>query len=428
MKETASMARSYVANFDTHRFLYFIFLLAMVFWTAIMTYTNHLNVHIFHMWNIEGPNNAASTENSEAWGSSPLTGIHSSTNDMPSLASFWPSLLLPSHASYFTFFLTNIPIQTAYAQDREENKTTNESAATEPNAQIATPNATRNPVTNPDSTSSGGQTANNSSEQVAVENRELPDDDCLFNPSMEKCSPVGNRCPPGFLMNEDQNCFPDKPCPSGFTKIDEDETGTCHPVEPEKEDKEIITTASKSAEQKKEEQKVVDKGEFKSPLEVIRQVIRENQSNQVLHAESESCPPISDSLPLTGEMKPNGIKIMVFSYPCKFDNGNVTLEIPSNLTLVAGHFDEKVLEATIIPMEKIPPIASNDSSSSLPSVSSSVYRAQVNGQMTSPDQLSDNGRNVVSDVNTLILWNNNMNQSIVFGPDNNILPSIFLRR
>lgn len=57
-----------------------------------------------------------------------------------------------------------------------------------------------------------------------------PDDDCLFNPALPKCAPVEGKCPPGFLLNEEEQCFPDKPCPPGFTKLDEDETGTCYPV------------------------------------------------------------------------------------------------------------------------------------------------------------------------------------------------------
>ena len=31
-------------------------------------------------------------------------------------------------------------------------------------------------------------------------------------------------------MNEDGQCFPDKPCPTGFEKRDEDETGRCYPI------------------------------------------------------------------------------------------------------------------------------------------------------------------------------------------------------
>jgi hypothetical protein len=60
--------------------------------------------------------------------------------------------------------------------------------------------------------------------------RIAPDDDCLFNPALPKCAPIAGKCPPGFLMNEEEQCFPDKPCPPGFTRLDEDETGTCYPV------------------------------------------------------------------------------------------------------------------------------------------------------------------------------------------------------
>jgi hypothetical protein len=44
---------------------------------------------------------------------------------------------------------------------------------------------------------------------------------------------LGN-CPSGFLLNGKGHCFPDKKCPKGFEKQDNDETGTCHaiPVSP----------------------------------------------------------------------------------------------------------------------------------------------------------------------------------------------------
>ena len=56
------------------------------------------------------------------------------------------------------------------------------------------------------------------------------DDDCLFNPSLEKCKPVNGKCPPGFGLNGDEQCFPDKPCPKGFENHDDHETGTCYPI------------------------------------------------------------------------------------------------------------------------------------------------------------------------------------------------------
>ena len=60
---------------------------------------------------------------------------------------------------------------------------------------------------------------------------EPPDDDCLYDPSLPKCAPIDGECPEGFNMNEDGQCYPDKPCPTGFERRNEDETGTCYPID-----------------------------------------------------------------------------------------------------------------------------------------------------------------------------------------------------
>jgi hypothetical protein len=58
-----------------------------------------------------------------------------------------------------------------------------------------------------------------------------PDDDCLFNPSLNKCNPDQNgNCPSEFSLNGKEQCIPDKACPSGFTRHNDDETRTCYPV------------------------------------------------------------------------------------------------------------------------------------------------------------------------------------------------------
>jgi hypothetical protein len=63
-----------------------------------------------------------------------------------------------------------------------------------------------------------------------------PDDSCLLHPEQEKCKPdQSGNCPSGFLLNGKGHCFPDKKCPKGFEKQNNDETGTCHPIEPPKD-------------------------------------------------------------------------------------------------------------------------------------------------------------------------------------------------
>ena len=68
-----------------------------------------------------------------------------------------------------------------------------------------------------------------------VKNGPGPDDDCLFNPNLSKCKANCDennfcQCPQGFSMNEDDNCFPNKKCPQGYERHNEDETGKCFPI------------------------------------------------------------------------------------------------------------------------------------------------------------------------------------------------------
>lgn len=57
-----------------------------------------------------------------------------------------------------------------------------------------------------------------------------PDASCDFHPNADKCKPDANgNCPPGFSHNDKGNCHPSGPCPSGFHRVTDDESGTCFP-------------------------------------------------------------------------------------------------------------------------------------------------------------------------------------------------------
>lgn len=52
---------------------------------------------------------------------------------------------------------------------------------------------------------------------------------CFFEPNTNPlCKPDENgNCPDDMVMNEDGNCHPGGSCPPGFSRVDDDETGTC---------------------------------------------------------------------------------------------------------------------------------------------------------------------------------------------------------
>jgi hypothetical protein len=68
-------------------------------------------------------------------------------------------------------------------------------------------------------------------EEIAEPSNSQPDGDCLFDPSLPKCAPDENgKCPDGFAMNGDGQCFPrhDR-CPEGYHSHEDDESGKCIP-------------------------------------------------------------------------------------------------------------------------------------------------------------------------------------------------------
>jgi hypothetical protein len=68
-------------------------------------------------------------------------------------------------------------------------------------------------------------------EEIAETSNSQPDGDCLFDPSLPKCAPDENgKCPDGFAMNGDGQCFPrhDR-CPDGYHSHEDDESGKCIP-------------------------------------------------------------------------------------------------------------------------------------------------------------------------------------------------------
>lgn len=81
-------------------------------------------------------------------------------------------------------------------------------------------------------------------------NRQGPDRDCLFNPSLPKCAAIDGKCPDGFFINEDDQCVPEGGCPDGYHWVEDDETGTCYPNSKGCPDGMIFTPDKKGCEYK----------------------------------------------------------------------------------------------------------------------------------------------------------------------------------
>ena len=59
---------------------------------------------------------------------------------------------------------------------------------------------------------------------------------CLFYPDSKPCHQKNGECPKGLVMNGNFGCFPDKECPDGLWRADDDESGACVPKPKEHED------------------------------------------------------------------------------------------------------------------------------------------------------------------------------------------------
>ena len=59
---------------------------------------------------------------------------------------------------------------------------------------------------------------------------------CLFYPDSEHCQQKNGECPKGHVMNGNFGCFPNKDCPDGLWRADDDESGACVPKPKENED------------------------------------------------------------------------------------------------------------------------------------------------------------------------------------------------
>jgi hypothetical protein len=194
--------------------------------------------------------------------------------------------------------------------------------------------------------------------------RELPDDDCIFNPSLEKCAPVEGNCPTGFGMNEEEQCIAIE-CPSGFTHLDEDESGACYPN--------VI-------------ERINDK---------VKNILTTNQSQPTCNISQNQ----NMSLDVSTLEKDDAIILLVVK-PCRITDGNAILDLPpdnqDNLKLIGLTLSENdIIKLVVLETKKI---QNTDES---PTLYKTDFREKMLGMSTHRGEMI-----TIEGINALALWNN----------------------
>jgi len=310
--------------------------------------------------------------------------------------------------------------------DNGNEQTEDENSDNESELEQQEPVPTPSPT--PKETPSSGKAA--VSELQSEQDREPPDDDCLFNPSLPKCAPTDGQCPDGFLMNENEQCFPDKPCPSGFEKRDEDETGRCYPIG----DGSPTPTPSPTPSPEPTPSPTPKPNPIN--IKIINQ-INSQIRNYYTTAAATTTTTTSSITPTTlcttpqentislapGTMVSNGVRLLATFDPCHIVDGGAILNLPdssnnNNLKLLAVDLEGsgtnnniEVHKAVVMELQRIQRITNDQT----------LYNVGFARTITGESAISDNtAEDTIQDINALFLWNNSPRQ-INFIEDNSIV-------
>jgi hypothetical protein len=210
-----------------------------------------------------------------------------------------------------------------------------------------------------------------------------PYEGCLLDPTLPECTPPpGAECPQGYLMNEDGQCYPDKPCPPGYERIDDDESGACHPIPEENIYIDII---------------------------IVTEI--NNQIKKV--STPTTCTPQESTITLgPGSIAAKGVRVLAAFDPCVLSGGGAMLNLPdsnNNLKLLAVDLEGgNTHKAVEVNLQKINTITDDQT----------FYNADFTRSMTGMSPIT-NKVDTVQDINSLVLLNDSPGQ-IQFVNDNSM--------
>jgi exosporium-targeted protein len=211
-----------------------------------------------------------------------------------------------------------------------------------------------------------------------------PYEGCLLDSSLPECTPPpGGDCPPGSLMNEDGQCYPNKPCPPGYERVDDDESGACHPIPEENIYIDII---------------------------IVTEI---NEQVKQISTIPTTCTPQESTIALgPGSIAPKGVLVLAAFDPCILNGGGAILNLPdsdNNLKLLAVDLEAgSTHKAVEVNLQKINTIA----------IDQTFYNADFTRSMTGMSPIT-NKVDTLQGINSLVLLNDSPGQ-IQFVSDNSM--------
>jgi hypothetical protein len=119
-------------------------------------------------------------------------------------------------------------------------------------------------------------------------------------------------------------------------------------------------------------------------------------------------------------MEYGGARILAAFDPCVLADGTVLLNLPDEqgIQLVAANIQGgQTTQSALMPLQRIAPIAQGQV----------LFGADLNEQVTGPDQARGESATLSGNINALFLLNNS-GQAVEFGGDHSVALNTFLRR
>jgi len=134
------------------------------------------------------------------------------------------------------------------------------------------------------------------------------------------------------------------------------------------------------------------------------------------------CAPVAATIMLgPSTMEDGEARILAaFVDPCVLNDGTVLLNLPDEqgIQLVAPNIqDGQTTQSATIPLQRIAPVTQGQV----------LFGADLNEQVTGPDQARGDSATLNGNINTLFLWNNS-GQAVEFVEDHSVALNTFLRR